>query len=148
MKHRLTIAVCATAIAASALALPASATTAPHSIPADAAPVGLSCTGYFNTSIADLAAGQSKAAPSAQFWFDEAGTIDACLDGPHDADFDLVLQQHDPARAWITVATAPAGGADKILSYTGPATTYRLLITANSGSGTYTVGLNRPGFSR
>ncbi len=137
----------ATAAALAVATIPAFATTAPTPAAAPARPVALSCTGYFNTTVAGLAPGQSRTAPSDHFGTSQPGTIDACLDGPRTADFDLVLQRRDPARAWVTVATAPAGGAGKVLSYTGLAGTYRLLVTAISGSGGYTVGLNRPGFS-
>ena len=97
------------------------------------------------TSTWTLASGDSHAEPNGTyFWSWDPGTFTACLDGPDDAEFDFVMQRYT-GQDWQTVATATGSGADKSLSYTGEATVYRLVVTAVSGSGSYSVRLDRPG---
>ncbi|MGW1034083.1 hypothetical protein ACWD4Z_18045 [Streptomyces antibioticus] len=81
--------------------------------------------------------------PWSYFIVARAGTIDACLDGPDGADFDLVLR-HFGTGGLQTVATSSGEEDVKTLSYEGVPGAYRVDVVATSGSGVYTVGVTFP----
>jgi len=83
-----------------------------------------------------LTSGQQVA--TAQFTRTTASTIEACLDGPDGADFDLSLQKRSTF-GWSTVARAATKASDETLSYSATAGTYRLILRASTGSGAYTA---------
>ncbi|MFC9255669.1 hypothetical protein [Amycolatopsis thailandensis] len=106
----------------------------------------IDCSSYELRSSNTITSGESRAEPDGSFfWSWNAGTFQACLDGPDGATFALDFQRYSPEKQdWETISTAPAPGADKIVEFTGPATVYRLLVTAVEGKGSYTAGVNRP----
>ncbi|MFD0853135.1 pre-peptidase C-terminal domain-containing protein, partial [Actinomadura adrarensis] len=72
-----------------------------------------------------------------------AGTLQGCLDAPAGVDFDLYLQRLSGG-TWTYVAESTSPGPDEQISYTGTAGTYRWVVHAYSGSGSYTLGYNTP----
>jgi hypothetical protein len=109
--------------------------------PASAATAG--CDTYTYVRTGNISAGRTDQPFAYFFTIRDPGPVELCLDGPEGADVDLVLTRLGPGGA-TPVATAPSGGADKTLTYTGPITAYRALVVGNSGGGAYTLGLNLP----
>jgi streptogrisin C len=72
-----------------------------------------------------------------------SGTITGCLDGPTGTDFDLHLQKASGG-SWVTVAQGITSSPDENVRYTGTSGTYRWVIQAYSGSGSYTGGYTTP----
>ena len=74
-----------------------------------------------------------------------SGTHRAILQGPSGANFDLVLYKwNSGARRWDAVARASSPDATEDASYQGEAGYYTWLVRARSGSGSYTVIIDRP----
>jgi streptogrisin C len=89
-------------------------------------------------------AGQAQAIPGNGAFRANAGRQTACLDAPDGTDFDLVLQRHT-ATGFRTVAKATGNGdGDKTLSANLRAGTYRYVVVASAGSGSYTLGFATP----
>jgi len=86
--------------------------------------------------------GQAQAIPGNGAFRANAGRQVACLDAPDGADFDLVLQRHT-GNGFRTVAKA-TGNGDKTLSANLRSGTYRYVVVASSGSGSYTLGFATP----
>ena len=84
----------------------------------------------------------AQAQPEGGAFRSNAGTQTACLTASDGADFDLVLQRFTRS-GFKTVATA-TGDADKELTFSGRAGTYRYVVVASSGTGTYTLGFSTP----
>jgi streptogrisin C len=59
-------------------------------------------------------------------------------------DFDLYLQRQNTSGTWSTVAQGITSAPDESVSYNGTAGTYRWRVHAYSGTGDYTMGMNRP----
>jgi streptogrisin C len=87
-------------------------------------------------------AGIAQAQPNGGAFRANAGQQTACLDAPDGADFDLFLQRLT-SRGFRTVAQA-TGTGDKELTFNGRAGTYRYVVAASAGSGSYTLGLSTP----
>ena len=107
-----------------------------------AAAAATDCTDHTFVQSGQVVEGRT-ALPWSYFISPRAGTIQVCLDGPDDADFDLVLQRMAYGGP-ETVATASGEGADKTLSFNGVPSAYRVEVVATSGSGAYTVGATIP----
>ncbi|SEG85955.1 streptogrisin C [Nonomuraea solani] len=107
----------------------------------DPPPAG--CQGYEETYSGSLTSNQSQYQPNGTYYQAVTGAHAACLDGPGGADFDVYLQRWNGS-AWSVVAGGDSPNADEIITYNGPAGYYRYRVHAYSGSGTYTLGLNRP----
>jgi streptogrisin C len=88
-------------------------------------------------------AGTAQAQPRNGEFKARGGQQTACLDAPDGADFDLVLQKQTRNGEFKTVAAA-TGAGDKTLSFDGRSGTYRYVVVASSGTGTYTLGFSAP----
>jgi Zn-dependent metalloprotease len=99
---------------------------------------GGTCNGALNYS-GSLSSGQSK--NLASFTDSDAGTLKICLDGPTGADFDVYLQKLSGS-SWVTVAQGISSSADESFSYNNSAGTYRLRVTAYSGSGSFKASVS------
>ncbi len=102
-------------------------------------PGGGQCTGTL-TYNGSLTAGQST--NLASFSDSTAGTLKVCLDGPTGADFDVYLQKLSGSSTWTTVAQGITSSPDESFSYNNSAGTYRLRVTAYSGSGSFKASVS------
>ncbi|WP_336210268.1 S1 family peptidase [Nonomuraea sp. LPB2021202275-12-8] len=102
------------------------------------------CASYRETHTGSLSSGQNAYQPNGSYYQSTtSGTHAGCLDGPNGTDFDLYLQKWNGS-SWATVAQGITPNADETVSYSGTAGYYRYRVHAYSGSGSYTLGLNRP----
>ncbi|GAB3421511.1 M4 family metallopeptidase [Flindersiella endophytica] len=90
------------------------------------------------------ATNQNQYWPGTTGWAANAGTFNGCLDGPNGVDFDLYLQRLNTSGTWSTVAQGITSAPDESVSFNGTAGTYRWRVHAFSGTGSYTMGMNRP----
>ena len=103
---------------------------------------GGTCTGPSYSG--SLGSGGSAVQPNGSYYFSSgSGTHRGCLDGPSGSDFDLYLQKWSGS-TWASVAQGITASADETVSYSGTAGYYRWVVDAYSGSGSYTLGTNRP----
>lgn len=102
-------------------------------------PTPTGCTGMTRVRTGSLSSGYYVTLPS--FTDNTAGTMTVCLDGPTGTDFDVVLQKWSGS-VWNTVARGETPAADEQFTYPNTAGTYRLVVTAYSGSGSYTAGVS------
>jgi streptogrisin C len=108
----------------------------------DPPPTG--CEGYEETHSGSLTSNQSVYQPNGSYYqATVSGTHSACLDGPDGGDFDVYLQRWNGS-SWAVVARGDSPDSDETISYNGSAGYYRYRVHAYSGSGAYTLGLNRP----
>jgi len=112
--------------------------------PSSPPPGGGDCTGFQNTYTNTLASGGQRAEPNGSYYQSfTSGTHRACLAGPSGTDFDLYLQKWNGS-SWVTVASGTTPSNVDNVSYSGTAGYYRYIVHAYAGSGTYTLGVNRP----
>jgi streptogrisin C len=90
-----------------------------------------------------LSSGGQAAEPGLTGFSALSGTITGCLDGPSGTDFDLYLQKAQNG-SWTTVAQGITASPDESVRYTGTSGTYRWVVHAYSGSGSYTGGYTTP----
>ncbi|MGP3961667.1 S1 family peptidase [Nonomuraea sp. 3N208] len=108
----------------------------------DPPPTG--CQGLEETYSGSLTSNASAYQPNGSYYqATVSGTHSACLDGPSGADFDVYLQKWNGS-SWSVVARGDSPNPDETISYNGTAGYYRYRVHAYSGSGSYTLGLNRP----
>ncbi|WP_164234476.1 S8 family peptidase [Microbacterium hydrocarbonoxydans] len=67
-----------------------------------------------------------------------SGPVEVCLDGPTGADFDVYLQKQS-WYGWYTVAQGTSADADERFTYSASSGTYRVVVEAYSGSGSFTA---------
>ncbi|WP_327086262.1 S1 family peptidase [Nonomuraea sp. NBC_01738] len=102
------------------------------------------CSGYRETYTGSLTSGQNAIQPNGTYYQSTvSGNHAACLDGPSGVDFDLYLEKWNGS-SWAIVARGDSPNPDETVSYSGTAGYYRYRVNAYSGSGAYTLGLNRP----
>ncbi|NUT34539.1 MAG: S1 family peptidase [Hamadaea sp.] len=102
------------------------------------------CSGYQNTRTNSLASGGARYEPDGSYYYSSgSGTHSACLAGPSGTDFDLYFQKWNGS-SWVTVASGTTPANSETTTYSGTAGYYRYQVHAYSGSGTYTLGYNRP----
>ncbi|MGR6921871.1 S1 family peptidase [[Actinomadura] parvosata] len=102
------------------------------------------CQGYEETYTGSLTSNQSAYQPNGSYYqATVSGPHTACLDGPNGTDFDLYLQKWNGS-SWAVVASATTPDPDETLTYNGTSGYYRYRVHAYTGSGSYTLGLNRP----
>jgi subtilisin family serine protease len=77
------------------------------------------------------------------YYSSTSGVHAGCLDGPSGADFDLYLDRWNGS-SWVEVARSIGTSADEQISYTGTAGYYSWRVESWSGSGSYTLGFDRP----
>ncbi len=93
------------------------------------------------TTTGSLASGSSRSAAS--FSTNASGTHTGCLSGPSNADFDLYLQKWNGS-SYVSVASSQGSTSTEKLTYNGTAGSYRWVVYAYSGSGSYTLKYSRP----
>ncbi|SFC42319.1 S1 family peptidase [Streptomyces aidingensis] len=102
------------------------------------------CSGYESTHSGSLSSGGQAVQPNGSYYYSSSsGTHRGCLDGPSGSDFDLYLQKWSGS-SWTTVARGITSAADETVGYSGTSGYYRWIVHAYSGSGSYTLGLDRP----
>ncbi|MGH3457584.1 S1 family peptidase [Aeromicrobium sp.] len=105
-------------------------------------PPGGTCTGPSYSG--SLSSGGSAIHPNGSYYYSgSSGTHKGCLDGPSGSDFDLYLQKWSGS-SWVTVAQGTSAAADETVTYSGTSGYYSWVVDAYSGSGSYTLGTNRP----
>jgi hypothetical protein len=85
--------------------------------------------------------GASSLHPSAGFSY-SGGTIKGSLSGPAGTDFDLYLQKLNSSR-WSTVARSIGYTSSESINYAAGAGTYRWRVYSYSGSGGYTLSVQK-----
>ncbi|MGW0803257.1 S1 family peptidase [Nonomuraea sp. NPDC002799] len=113
-------------------------------VTAGTGPPPTGCQGYEETYNGSLTSNQSAYQPNGSYYqATVSGNHAACLDGPSGVDFDVYLQKWNGS-SWAVVAAGDSPNPDETISYNGTAGYYRYRVHAYSGSGSYTLGLNRP----
>ncbi|GAB2623949.1 hypothetical protein Aab01nite_17410 [Paractinoplanes abujensis] len=84
----------------------------------------------------------AQAQPDGAAFRANAGRQTACLTSADGADFDLFLQRLTN-RGFRTVAS-DTGAGDKAISFNGRSGTYRYVVVATSGNGSYNLGFSTP----
>ncbi|MBM2617694.1 S1 family peptidase [Actinoplanes sp. LDG1-06] len=84
----------------------------------------------------------AQAQPDGAAFRSNAGTQTACLTAADGADFDLFLQRLTN-RGFRTVAS-DTGDGDKSITFNGRSGTYRYVVVATSGNGSYNLGFSTP----
>ena len=107
-------------------------------------PPTTACSGYAASYQGSLSSGAAVAQPSGgSVSVTRSGTFRLCLAGPSGADFDLYLQKRNGS-AWSTVAQGTSSSNNEAFTYNGTAGTYRYVVLAYSGSGSYVLGATTP----
>ncbi len=101
----------------------------------DGTPYGEVYTGYLS------GANASAIHPSPYFYYN-GGTIKASLVGPSNADFELKLEKWNGS-AWVQVASSTSPTSTESISYSAAAAYYRITVYSYSGSGNYTLTVNK-----
>ena len=101
------------------------------------------CAGEETAFSGSLSSGGQAAEPGTSGFTSSSGTITGCLDGPNGTDFDLFLQKVSGS-SWVTLAQGITASSDESVSYSGTSGTYRWVVEAYSGSGSYTGGYSTP----
>ncbi|MBF8194302.1 S1 family peptidase [Nonomuraea sp. K274] len=102
------------------------------------------CQSYEETYSGSLSSNQSAYQPNNSYYqATVSGNHAACLDGPSGVDFDVYLQKWNGS-SWVVVARGDSPNPDETISYNGTSGSYRYRVHAYSGSGSYTLGVNRP----
>lgn len=110
----------------------------------DGTPPPTGCASYNEKYTGTLTANQNQYQPNGSYYYSaSSGTHAGCLDGPAGVDFDLYLQKWNGS-SWAVVAQGITPNPDETTSYNGTSGYYRYRVHAYSGSGAYTMGLNRP----
>lgn len=104
---------------------------------------GGSCAAGFTEYTGSLSSGTSAAVPSTSGFAAVAGLHSGRLSGPAAADFDLYLQRRSGS-SWVVASRAEGTTSTESIDYNGSAGTYRWLVYAYSGSGSYSVCIRTP----
>lgn len=97
------------------------------------------CAGQESAFSGSLSSGGYAYEPGSTGFSAATGTITGCLDGPSGTDLDLYLQKVSNG-SWTTVAQGITASSDENVSYPGTSGTYRWVVDAYSGSGSYAGG--------
>ncbi|RIH83751.1 S8 family peptidase [Calidithermus roseus] len=87
--------------------------------------------------------GQSNYHPGTAGFSYSGGTLKGTLTGPSNADFDLYLQQRSSSGSWTTVARSENYTSNESITYSASAGTYRWRVYSYSGSGSYTLTVQK-----
>ncbi len=101
----------------------------------DGMPYGEVYTGYLS------GANASAIHPSPYFYY-TGGTLKASLTGPSNADFELKLEKWNGS-AWVQVASSTTPTSTEAITYSAAAAYYRITVYSYSGSGNYTLTVNK-----
>lgn len=110
------------------------------------APQPAGCTGHETVETGSLTGtGDENYHPGSNGYYTSSvsGTHVGCLDGPSGVDFDLYLDKWNGS-SWVQVASSLGSGPDEQVSYTGTSGSYSWRVESYSGSGSYTIGMDRP----
>jgi hypothetical protein len=72
-----------------------------------------------------------------------SGKLTGCLTGPSGTDFDLFLDRWNGS-SWVEVAAGEGATSTENVTYNATAGSYRWVVFAYSGSGSYTLKFGRP----
>jgi subtilisin family serine protease len=81
--------------------------------------------------------------PGGTYFYSAGGVFKGCLRGPSGTNFDLYLWKWNGS-AWATVAQGVTATSAEDVSYSGTSGYYVWRVQSFSGSGTYSVGMQRP----
>ena len=95
------------------------------------------------TTSGTLANRTSQWKPSTSGFSTSGGTINACLTGPSNADFDLFLQKLSGS-SWVDVASSETASSTEQIAYNAGSGSYRIEVYSYSGSGSYTLKYDTP----
>jgi serine protease len=87
--------------------------------------------------------GNAQVQPNGTYYQAGAGTHNAWLEGPSNADFDLELYRWNGS-SWTRVASATTPDSSEHISYQGTAGFYYWRVLSYSGSGSYELWLDTP----
>lgn len=87
--------------------------------------------------------GQSNYHPGTAGFSYGGGTLKGTLTGPSNADFDLYLQRRNSSGTWTTVARSESYTSNESITYSASAGTYRWRVYSYSGSGSYTLTVQK-----
>jgi len=104
---------------------------------------GGSCAAGFTEYTGTVSSRTSVAAPSASGFAAVGGLHSGRLSGPSSADFDLYLQRLSGSR-WVITSRAEGTTSSESIDYNGTAGTYRWLVYAYSGSGSFSLCVRTP----
>jgi subtilisin family serine protease len=82
-------------------------------------------------------------APDGYYYSSASGTHAGCLEGPSGTDFDLYLEKWNGS-SWVVVAQSLSADSTEEISYSGTTGYYSWRVESYSGSGSYTLGFDRP----
>ena len=89
-------------------------------------------------------AGDAEYQPNGNYFYtSRSGTHRGCLSGPSGSDFDLYLQKWNGS-SWVNVAQGVGSTSTEDVSYNGTAGYYAWRVVSYSGSGSYTLKMQRP----
>ncbi len=89
-------------------------------------------------------AGDADYQPNGNYFYtSRSGTHRGCLSGPSGSDFDLYLQKWNGS-SWVNVAQGVGSTSTEDVSYNGTAGYYVWRVVSYSGSGSYTLKMQRP----
>ena len=104
---------------------------------------GGNCAAGFTEYTGTVSSRTSAAAPSASGFAAVGGLHSGRLSGPSSADFDLYLQRLSGSR-WVITSRAEGTTSSESIDYNGTAGTYRWLVYAYSGSGSFSLCVRTP----
>ncbi len=85
--------------------------------------------------------------PSSNGFNSNGGQFYALLEGPANADFDLILEKYSSSLffgGWSSVASSESSSSNEEISYSGTSGSYRWRVKSYSGSGDYTLYTDNP----
>ena len=85
--------------------------------------------------------------PSSGGFSSGGGQFYGLLEGPSNADFDLILEKYSRGfffSSWSSVASGETASSNEEVSYSGTSGTYRWRVKSYSGSGDYTLYTDNP----
>lgn len=85
--------------------------------------------------------------PSSSGFASNGGQFYGLLEGPSNADFDLILEKYSRGlffSSWSSVASGETASSNEEVTYSGTSGTYRWRVKSYSGSGDYTLYTDNP----
>ncbi len=102
---------------------------------------GGGCGSYNETFTGSLSSGGEAFEPNGTYWYSSTGDTAALLEGPAGTDFDVYLWKWNGA--WGTVASGTSATSTETINYNGSGGYYAYRVHAYSGSGGYTLCVDR-----
>jgi vibriolysin len=101
---------------------------------------GGGCSGYAETFTGSLSSGGQAFQPNGTYWYDSNGDTSCSLSSSA-TDFDVYLWKW--TGSWTTVASGTSPNSSETINYNGSSGYYVYRVHAYSGSGSYTLCVNR-----